>query len=137
MQFKNFPNIVSVTEQLQARFEQYKKSSEKEYSYAGTEIAKEPETGAYILISNYTTEEEMKTEVFEFTSDGHLEAITESSEWRRLTDDMSELDIKLQQETAGVSITEMMQEANSMQIALGDKIPKTNENSRGEDENGK
>ena len=79
----------------------------------------------------------MKTEVFEFTSDGHLEAITESSEWRRLTDDMSELDIKLQQETAGVSITEMMQEANSMQIALGDKTPKTNENSRGEDENGK
>lgn len=50
---------------------------------------------------------------------------------------MSELDIQLQKQTSDVSVTEMMQEANSMQIALGDKAPKTNENSRGEDGNGK
>ena len=137
MQFKNFLDIESITEQLKDRFEQYKKSSEKEYSYEGTVMAKAPETGAYILISNYTTEEKMVAEVFEFGSDGHLQAITESSEWRRFTDDMSELDIQLQKQTSDVSVTEMMQEANNMQIALGDKTPKTNENSRGEDGNGK
>ena len=56
---------------------------------------------------------------------------------RRFTDDMSELDIELQKQTSDVSITEMMQEANDMQVTLGAKTPKTNENSRGEDGNGK
>ena len=50
---------------------------------------------------------------------------------------MSELDIELQKQTSDVSITEMMQEADSMKIALEDKTTKTNVNSRGEDENGK
>lgn len=50
---------------------------------------------------------------------------------------MSELDIELQKQTADVSITEMMQEADSLQVTLGDKTPKTNENSRGEGNNGK
>lgn len=130
-------NIDSITEQLKDRFEQYKKSAKKEYSYDGTEIAKDPDTDEYILISKYNTEEGKISEVFKVGSDGHLETITGSTEWRRLTDDMSELDIKLQQETAGVSITEMMQEADSIKIALEDKTLKINENSRGEDENGK
>lgn len=45
---------------------------------------------------------------------------------------MSELDIELQKQTSDVSTIEMMQEADSMQVTLGDKAPKTNENSRGE-----
>ena len=45
---------------------------------------------------------------------------------------MSELDIELQKQTADVSITEMMQEADSMQVALSSKEPRTEENSIGE-----
>ena len=69
--------------------------------------------------------------VYSLNDDGKL-TLSETGVSRRLTDDMSELDIKLQQETAGVSVTEMMQEADSMQMILGDKTPKTNENSREE-----
>ncbi len=50
---------------------------------------------------------------------------------------MSELDIELKKQTSDVSITEMMQEADDLQVVLGDKTPKTNENSRGEGNNGK
>ncbi len=50
---------------------------------------------------------------------------------------MSELDIQLQKQTSDVSVTEMIQEANDMQVALGAKTPKTNENLRGEDGNDK
>lgn len=50
---------------------------------------------------------------------------------------MSELDIQLQEQTSDVSVIEMMQEANDMQVVLGAKTPKTNENSRGEDEHDK
>ena len=52
---------------------------------------------------------------------------------------MSEIDIELQKQTiaAGVSITEMMQEANSMQVALSSKETRTEENSIGEGYNGK
>ena len=50
---------------------------------------------------------------------------------------MSELDIELQKQTADVSITEIMQEADSLQVALGDKTPKTDENLREEGNNGK
>lgn len=62
--------------------------------------------------------------VYSLNDDGKL-TLSETGVSRRLTDDMSELDIKLQQETAGVSVTEMMQEADSMQMILGDKTPKT------------
>lgn len=50
---------------------------------------------------------------------------------------MSELDIELQKQTADVSITEMMQEADSMQVALSSKEPRTEENSIGEGNEGK
>lgn len=50
---------------------------------------------------------------------------------------MSELDIELQEQTSDVSITEMMQEADSLQVVLGDKAPKINGNLRGEGHNGK
>ena len=49
---------------------------------------------------------------------------------------MSELDIQLKEQTSDVSITEMIQEADSMQVALSSKEPRTEENSIGEDENG-
>lgn len=50
---------------------------------------------------------------------------------------MSELDIELQKQTTDVSITEMMQEADSMQVALSSKEPRTEENSIGEGNDGK
>ncbi len=50
---------------------------------------------------------------------------------------MSELDIELQNQTADVSITEMMQAVDSMQIALGSVIPKTEQILIGEDIDGK
>ena len=50
---------------------------------------------------------------------------------------MSELDIELQKQTADVSITEMMQEADSMQVALSSKEQRTEENSIGEGNDGK
>ena len=49
---------------------------------------------------------------------------------------MSELDLQLKEQTSDVSITEMIQEADSMQVALSSKEPRTEENSIGEDENG-
>lgn len=48
---------------------------------------------------------------------------------------MSELDIELQKQTKDVSITEMIQEANGMQIALSNKEPRIEENSIGEGNN--
>lgn len=60
-----------------------------------------------------------------------------NGEERKFTDDMSELDIELQKQTADVSITEMMQEADSMQVALSSKEPRTEENSIGEGNDGK
>lgn len=50
---------------------------------------------------------------------------------------MSELDIELQKQTSDVSTKEMMQEVDIIQVALGDKAPKVNENSRGEESDGK
>lgn len=50
---------------------------------------------------------------------------------------MSELDIELQKQTADVSITEMMQEADSMQVAFASKEPIKEENSIGEGNDGK
>ena len=52
---------------------------------------------------------------------------------------MSEIDIELQKQTVGadVSIIEMMQEADSMQVALSSKEPRTEENLIGEGNNGK
>lgn len=50
---------------------------------------------------------------------------------------MSEIDIELQKQTADVSITEMMQEADSMQVALSNKEPRMEENSIGEGNDGK
>jgi len=50
---------------------------------------------------------------------------------------MSELDIELQNQTADVSITEMMQVADSMHVTLGSVIPKTEQISIGEDIDGK
>ena len=50
---------------------------------------------------------------------------------------MSEIDIELQNQTTDVSITEMMQEADSMQVALSSKEPRTEENSIGEGNDGK
>lgn len=50
---------------------------------------------------------------------------------------MSEIDIELQKQTTDVSITEMMQEADSMQVALSSKEPRTEENSIGEGNDGK
>jgi len=58
-------------------------------------------------------------------------------EERRLIDDMSELDIELQNQTADVSIKEMMQIADSTHIALGGVTPKTEQNLTGEDIDGK
>lgn len=50
---------------------------------------------------------------------------------------MSELDIELQKQTDDVSLIEMMQEADSMQVALSSKEPGMEENSIGEGNNGK
>mgnify|MGYP005774655455 FL=1 len=50
---------------------------------------------------------------------------------------MSEIDIELQKQTTDVSITEMMQEADSMQVALSSKEPRTEENLIGEGNDGK
>lgn len=50
---------------------------------------------------------------------------------------MSKTDIELQKQTADVSITEMMQEADSMQVTLSSKEPRTEENSIGEGNSGK
>lgn len=52
---------------------------------------------------------------------------------------MSEIDIELQKQTvaADVSIIEMMQEADSMQVALSSKEPRMEENSIGESNDGK
>lgn len=50
---------------------------------------------------------------------------------------MSEIDIELQKQTTDVSITEMMQEADSMQVALSSQEPRTEENSIGEGNDGK
>ncbi len=58
-------------------------------------------------------------------------------EERRFTDDRSQLDIELQKQTADVSITEMMQEADNMQVALSSKEPRMEENSIGEGNDGK
>lgn len=50
---------------------------------------------------------------------------------------MSEIDIELQKQTADVSITEMMQEADDMQLSLSSKEPIIEENSIGESNSGK
>ena len=50
---------------------------------------------------------------------------------------MSEIDIELQKQTADVSITEMMQVADSMRVALSSKEPRTEENSIEEGNDGK
>ena len=56
---------------------------------------------------------------------------------RRFTDDMSELDVELQKQTADVSIIEMMREADSMQVALSSKESRTEGNLIGEGNNGR
>ena len=66
--------------------------------------------------------------VYSINNDGLL-VLSEVGVLRRINDDMSELDIILQQETANVSITEMMNEANSMHGILEEKIKKSNEQS--------
>jgi len=52
---------------------------------------------------------------------------------------LTKLDIELRKQTlaANVSITEMMQEADSMQVALSSKEPRMEENSIGEGNDGK
>ena len=50
---------------------------------------------------------------------------------------MSELDIQLQEQTSDVSITEMMQEADSMQVTLEERTQKISESLRGEEIDGK
>lgn len=50
---------------------------------------------------------------------------------------MSELDIELQKQTQGVSVTEMIQEANTMGIALNGKEVDTGEIPIGDDKDGK
>lgn len=50
---------------------------------------------------------------------------------------MSELDIELQKQTVDVSIPEMMQEANSMQVALSSKETRMEGNSIGKGNEGK
>ena len=52
---------------------------------------------------------------------------------------MSEIDIEFQKQTlaANVSISEMMQEADSMQVDLYSKEPRKEENSIGEGNDGK
>ena len=50
---------------------------------------------------------------------------------------MSELDIEMQKQTADVSIIEMMQVADNMQVKLGCITPKTEQISIGEDSDGK
>lgn len=141
-------DIENVREQLKDKFEQYTIQFQKnrEYSWSGTQILKCPDTGEIILVATYQEKREdiheifaldYTFEMFKLDSSGNLEIIPQSSEWRNITDDMSELDIQLQEQTTDVSITEIMQEADSLQVALGDKTPKTNENSRGEGNNGK
>ena len=53
---------------------------------------------------------------------------------RRYTDDLSELDIQLQQQTSDVSITEMMQETEQLEKAIK-SIDKDPEDITREDEN--
>ena len=64
--------------------------------------------------------------VYSLNENGEL-VLSETGTLRRIIDDMSEVDIKLQQETSNVSITEMMKETDAMKMILGDKTPKTNE----------
>lgn len=58
-------------------------------------------------------------------------------EERRITDDMSELDIQLQNQTENVSIKEIMQLADSMHISLGGISPEPGQILTGEDIDGK
>ena len=51
---------------------------------------------------------------------------------RRFSDDMSRLDIELQEQTQGVSMTEMKQEAESIKTQLQQREPQQIEQEQGE-----
>jgi len=129
----------SIKEQLINKFEQYKVLNQCDCRYSGTTILKCPDTNERILTSDYIKDRKIVSEMFTIDDNGNLQILPSDSEWRRLTDDMSEIDIELQKQTvaADVSITEMMQEADSMQVSLSSKEPRTEENSIGEGNNGK
>ena len=56
---------------------------------------------------------------------------------RRFTDDMSELDIQLQEQTSEVSVSEMMQEADSIKKVLEQNTKNNQEDTREDEYNGK
>jgi len=72
--------------------------------------------------------------IYIINEDGTLQLL-EVGEKRRFTDDMSELDIKLKEQTEDVSVIEMIEGANDLQMALKLDERVSEESSRGEEEN--
>lgn len=56
---------------------------------------------------------------------------------RRITDDMSEVDVQLQKQTSEVSVIEMMQEADMIKKTLEQNTKSNQENTREDEYNGK
>ena len=56
---------------------------------------------------------------------------------RRITDDMSEIDVQLQKQTSEVSVIEMMQEADIIKKTLEQNTRSNQENTREDEYNGK
>ena len=56
---------------------------------------------------------------------------------RRITDDMSEVDVQLQKQTSEVSVIEMMQEADIIKKTLEQNTRSNQENTREDEYNGK
>lgn len=119
---------------LKAIFENYKKSIENpKRAYHNQVMLKD--NILQLKYYSYARDDKRIVEYFKIKPDGTVEKIEGVK--RRFTDDMSELDIELQKQTADVSITEMMKETDSMQVALSSKEPRTKENSIGEGNDGK
>ena len=56
---------------------------------------------------------------------------------RRITDDMSEVDVQLQKQTSEVSVIEIMQEADMIKKTLEQNTKSNQENTREDEYNGK
>ena len=77
-----------------------------------------------IRVDLKNNDDEKKIYFFTIKDDGNIEE-AKYGETRRFLDDMSKLDIELSEETADVSLTEMMEETNNLKVALSSKEYKT------------
>lgn len=77
-----------------------------------------------IRVDLKNNDDEKKIYFFTIKDDGNIEE-AKYGEPRRFLDDMSKLDIELSEETADVSLTEMMEETNNLKVALSSKEYKT------------